>query len=96
MPTWLAAPARRRQGSAARALPAGVWARAVGRMAGVNVPLVAMHHAYVVTERIEGIQVSSWPPGLHQSAGDWLVVAHGTGSDPTHAGRHAERQWPHL
>lgn len=26
-------------------------------MAGVKVPLVAMHHAYVVTERIEGIQV---------------------------------------
>lgn len=26
-------------------------------MAGVRVPLVAMHHAYVVTERIEGIQV---------------------------------------
>uniref|UniRef100_A0A673MMA7 Sarcosine dehydrogenase, mitochondrial-like n=1 Tax=Sinocyclocheilus rhinocerous TaxID=307959 RepID=A0A673MMA7_9TELE len=25
-------------------------------MAGVNVPLIAMHHAYVVTERIEGIQ----------------------------------------
>nr|XP_060466423.1 sarcosine dehydrogenase, mitochondrial-like [Panthera onca] len=36
---------------------AGVWASAVGRMAGVKVPLVAMHHAYVVTERIEGIQV---------------------------------------
>ncbi|XP_054853393.1 sarcosine dehydrogenase, mitochondrial isoform X2 [Eublepharis macularius] len=35
---------------------AGVWARALGKMAGVNVPLVAMHHAYVVTERIEGIQ----------------------------------------
>ncbi|KAF5920531.1 hypothetical protein HPG69_010510, partial [Diceros bicornis minor] len=35
---------------------AGVWADAVGRMAGVKVPLVAMHHAYVVTERIEGIQ----------------------------------------
>ncbi|XP_028342713.1 sarcosine dehydrogenase, mitochondrial-like, partial [Physeter macrocephalus] len=35
---------------------AGVWARAVGRMAAVRVPLVAMHHAYVVTERIEGIQ----------------------------------------
>ncbi|XP_015449825.1 sarcosine dehydrogenase, mitochondrial isoform X4 [Pteropus alecto] len=34
----------------------GVWAGAVGRMAGVKVPLVAMHHAYVVTERIEGIQ----------------------------------------
>uniref|UniRef100_A0A8C2T6B8 Sarcosine dehydrogenase n=1 Tax=Coturnix japonica TaxID=93934 RepID=A0A8C2T6B8_COTJA len=35
---------------------AGVWARALGRLAGVHVPLVAMHHAYVVTERIEGIQ----------------------------------------
>ncbi|XP_068105323.1 sarcosine dehydrogenase, mitochondrial [Hyperolius riggenbachi] len=35
---------------------AGVWARSLGEMAGVNVPLVAMHHAYVVTERIEGIQ----------------------------------------
>ncbi|CAO2587650.1 Sarcosine dehydrogenase, mitochondrial [Lemmus lemmus] len=36
---------------------AGVWASTVGQMAGVKVPLVAMHHAYVVTERIEGIQV---------------------------------------
>ncbi|MBN3318860.1 SARDH protein, partial [Atractosteus spatula] len=35
---------------------AGVWARKLGGMAGVNVPLIAMHHAYVVTERIEGIQ----------------------------------------
>lgn len=39
-------------------LPPGVWASTVGQMAGVKVPLVAMHHAYVVTERIEGIQVS--------------------------------------
>ncbi|MGH0150941.1 UNVERIFIED_CONTAM: hypothetical protein FKN15_066275 [Acipenser sinensis] len=36
----------------------GVWAQRLGRMAGVKVPLIAMHHAYVVTERIEGIQVS--------------------------------------
>ncbi|XP_036833571.1 sarcosine dehydrogenase, mitochondrial [Oncorhynchus mykiss] len=35
---------------------AGVWAAKLGEMAGVKVPLVAMHHAYVVTERIEGIQ----------------------------------------
>eukprot|EP00079_Xenopus_tropicalis_P031904 XP_017945675.1 PREDICTED: sarcosine dehydrogenase, mitochondrial [Xenopus tropicalis] len=35
---------------------AGAWAPKLGQMAGVNVPLVAMHHAYVVTERIEGIQ----------------------------------------
>ncbi|XP_074650089.1 sarcosine dehydrogenase, mitochondrial-like [Tubulanus polymorphus] len=35
---------------------AGVWAPLLGRMAGVNVPLIAMKHAYVVSERIEGIQ----------------------------------------
>ncbi|XP_072488982.1 sarcosine dehydrogenase, mitochondrial isoform X2 [Notamacropus eugenii] len=35
---------------------AGVWASILGKMVGVKVPLVAMHHAYVVTERIEGIQ----------------------------------------
>ncbi len=36
----------------------GVWATKLGEMAGVHVPLIAMHHAYIVTERIEGIQVS--------------------------------------
>ena len=35
---------------------AGVWAPYLGEMAGVKVPLIAMRHAYVVTERIEGIQ----------------------------------------
>ncbi|XP_020837604.1 sarcosine dehydrogenase, mitochondrial isoform X2 [Phascolarctos cinereus] len=35
---------------------AGVWSSSLGKMAGVKVPLVAMYHAYVVTERIEGIQ----------------------------------------
>uniref|UniRef100_A0A8C6XHU1 L-amino-acid oxidase n=1 Tax=Naja naja TaxID=35670 RepID=A0A8C6XHU1_NAJNA len=34
--------------------PTGVWAQALGEMAGVQVPLVAMHHAYVVTERDRG------------------------------------------
>lgn len=43
-------------------LPAGVWATKLGEMAGVKVPLIAMHHAYVVTERIEGIQVGSERP----------------------------------
>ena len=37
-------------------LSAGAWAPPLGAMAGVNVPLCAMKHAYVVTERIEGIQ----------------------------------------
>uniref|UniRef100_A0A8D0YJ24 Sarcosine dehydrogenase, mitochondrial n=2 Tax=Sus scrofa TaxID=9823 RepID=A0A8D0YJ24_PIG len=54
---------------------AGVWAGAVGRMAGVKVPLVAMHHAYVVTERIEGIQVRSQPQVPWRAVGDWLVGA---------------------
>lgn len=42
-------------------LCAGAWANKLGKMAGVKVPLVAMHHAYVVTERIEGIQVQTRP-----------------------------------
>jgi sarcosine dehydrogenase len=33
---------------------AGIWAREVGRMAGVNVPLQPSHHQYFVTEKIEG------------------------------------------
>lgn len=47
------------------ALVSGVWATNLGKMAGVNVPLIAMHHAYVVTERIEGIQVTSSPLYLY-------------------------------
>jgi len=34
----------------------GVWSRYIGDMAGVKVPLIAMRHAYVVSEKIEGIQ----------------------------------------
>lgn len=34
---------------------AGIWARELGRMAGVNVPLQPSHHQYFVTERIEGL-----------------------------------------
>lgn len=34
---------------------AGQWARQLGAMAGVNVPLQPVHHQYVVTERIEGL-----------------------------------------
>ncbi|MDQ0473753.1 GcvT family protein [Labrys wisconsinensis] len=34
---------------------AGQWSREVGRMAGVNVPLVSMQHQYLITERIEGV-----------------------------------------
>lgn len=34
---------------------AGQWARQVGAMAGVNVPLQPVKHQYVVTERIDGL-----------------------------------------
>ena len=34
---------------------AGQWAREVGRLAGVNVPLVSLQHQYMVTEPIEGV-----------------------------------------
>ncbi len=34
---------------------AGQWAREVGRLAGVNVPLVSVQHQYMVTEAIEGV-----------------------------------------
>ncbi len=35
---------------------AGMWGREVGKMAGVNVPLHAAEHFYIITERIEGLQ----------------------------------------
>jgi len=33
----------------------GQWAREIGEMAGVNVPLVSVQHQYMITERIEGL-----------------------------------------
>ncbi len=34
---------------------AGQWAADVGKLAGVNVPLVSVQHQYMVTERIDGV-----------------------------------------
>lgn len=34
---------------------AGMWARQIGAMAGINVPLQPVKHQYVVTEKIEGL-----------------------------------------
>ncbi len=34
---------------------AGMWGREVGRMAGVNVPLQATEHYYLITEPLEGV-----------------------------------------
>ena len=35
---------------------AGQWARQLGRLAGVNVPLYSAEHFYIVTDRIAGVQ----------------------------------------
>lgn len=35
---------------------AGMWARDVGKMAGINVPLHACEHFYIVTEAMEGLR----------------------------------------
>ncbi|WP_020186029.1 FAD-dependent oxidoreductase [Methylopila sp. 73B] len=37
---------------------AGQWAREIGRMAGVNVPLVSVEHQYMITEPIPGVTSS--------------------------------------
>jgi 4-methylaminobutanoate oxidase (formaldehyde-forming) len=39
---------------------AGIWARQLGELAGVNIPLQAAEHYYLLTEPIEGVD-SSWP-----------------------------------
>ena len=39
---------------------AGIWARHLGELAGVNIPLQAAEHYYLLTEPIEGVD-GSWP-----------------------------------
>jgi 4-methylaminobutanoate oxidase (formaldehyde-forming) len=39
---------------------AGMWAREVGEMAGVSVPLQSAEHYYVILEGVEGVE-RSWP-----------------------------------
>ncbi len=39
---------------------AGLWARSVGGLAGVNVPLQAVEHMYIVTEPVPGLP-APWP-----------------------------------
>ena len=37
---------------------AGQWSREIGRMAGVNIPLVSVQHQYLITEAIDGVTSS--------------------------------------
>ena len=34
---------------------AGQWSREIGRMAGVNIPLISVQHQYLITDKIEGV-----------------------------------------
>jgi sarcosine dehydrogenase len=34
---------------------AGQWSREIGRMAGVDIPLVSVQHQYLITEKIDGV-----------------------------------------
>ena len=43
-------------------LCAGLWSRELARRVGVNIPILASHHHYIVTEKIEGL--SRDMPGL--------------------------------
>ena len=38
---------------------AGQWARQVGAMAGINVPLQAVKHQYIITEKIDGLSTDA-------------------------------------
>ncbi|MDH4411901.1 MAG: FAD-dependent oxidoreductase [Rhizobium sp.] len=38
---------------------AGQWARQIGDMAGINVPLQAVKHQYIITEKIEGLSTDA-------------------------------------
>ena len=49
----------------------GMWGREVGRMAGVNVPLHAAEHFYILTEPIEGL--SPGTPSLREQNGGVYV-----------------------
>ncbi len=40
---------------------AGMWGREVGKLAGVNVPLQANEHYYLITEPIPGIHAWTCP-----------------------------------
>ncbi|CAG5097335.1 Similar to SARDH: Sarcosine dehydrogenase [Cotesia congregata] len=49
---------------------AGVWAGSLAKLAGVNIPLIPMKHAYVVSEPIEGVQGL---PNIRDHDGNWTV-----------------------
>ncbi len=62
----------------------GLWAREVGRMCGIELPILAMEHMYLLTEEVPGLldwNVSSGREGLHcmDFAGEIYMRQEGNG-----------------
>lgn len=59
---------------------AGLWGREVGRMAGIELPLMTMEHQYFVTETIPEIeQVGRRLPGVADRDGEYYLRQEGLG-----------------
>ena len=59
---------------------AGLWAREVGRMAGLELPLVPMEHMYFVTDTIEELeQLGGELPGVSDRDAEYYMRQEGNG-----------------
>ena len=59
---------------------AGLWAREVGRMAGIELPLMTMEHQYFVTETIPEIEAMGRRlPGIADRDGEYYLRQEGLG-----------------
>lgn len=52
----------------------GVWSKNIAKMIGLDIPLVPMKHAYIVTETIDGVQGC---PNIRDHDGTIYLKAHG-------------------
>ena len=57
---------------------AGQWSRELGRMAGVNIPLVSVQHQYLITDRIDGVTPNL--PTLRDPGPSYLLEGGGRGA----------------
>ncbi len=59
---------------------AGLWGREVGRMAGLNLPLMPLEHQYFVTENIPEIEALDHEiPLIHDNDGEYYMRQEGKG-----------------
>ena len=58
----------------------GQWARQIGAMAGINVPLQPVKHQYIVTEQIDGLT----PDAAHDARSRPAHLLQGRSRRPRH------------